>query len=81
MLCIVLLQACSHADENKIGSIERLDAELDNIIDQNTPIEILADGFTWSEGPVWVEAQNMLLFSDVPKNTIYKWTEANGLET
>src|SRR5690606_5944487 len=81
MLGIVLFQACSPADENKIGSIERLDAELDNILDQNTPIEILADSFTWSEGPVWIEEHNMLLFSDVPKNTIYKWTEANGLET
>jgi gluconolactonase len=81
ILCIVLLHACSSSEENQIGSIERLDAELDNILDQNTPIEILADGFTWSEGPVWVEEHNMLLFSDVPKNTIYKWTEANGLET
>lgn len=81
ILCIVLLHACSSTEENQVGSIERLDAELDNILDQNTPIEILADGFTWSEGPVWVEEHNMLLFSDVPKNTIYKWTEAKGLET
>lgn len=81
ILCIVLLHACSSTEENQIGSIERLDAELDNLLDQNTPIELLADGFTWSEGPVWIEAHNMLLFSDVPKNTIYKWTEANGLET
>lgn len=80
ILFAVLLQACSTADENKIGSIERLDAELDNILDQNTPIEILADGFTWSEGPVWVEEHNMLLFSDVPKNTIYKWTNENKVE-
>lgn len=80
LLCTVLLHACSPADESKIGSIERLDAELDNILDQNAPIEILADSFIWSEGPVWVEAHNMLLFSDVPKNTIYKWTEANGIQ-
>lgn len=79
-LCIVLLHACSSTEENQIGSIERLDAELDNILDQNTPIEILADGFTWSEGPVWVEEHNMLLFSDVPKNTIYKWTNENKVE-
>lgn len=80
ILCIVLLHACSSTEENQIGSIERLDAELDNILDQNTPIEILADGFTWSEGPVWVEEHNMLLFSDVPKNTIYKWTNENKVE-
>jgi gluconolactonase len=34
----------------------------------------------WSEGPVWVESQQMLLFSDVPRDTIYKWTEKKGKE-
>ena len=42
--------------------------------------EIIAEGFEWSEGPLWVEKHNMLLFSDVPMNTIYKWTEAKGKE-
>jgi gluconolactonase len=77
---IAILFSCSTTPENKIGSIERLDAELDNLLDKNTPIEILGEGFIWSEGPVWVEDHNMLLFSDVPKNTIYKWTEANGIQ-
>lgn len=63
-----------------IGTIERLDPALDNIISANAKPEIIAEGFEWSEGPLWVEKHNMLLFSDVPMNTIYKWTEAKGKE-
>jgi gluconolactonase len=63
-----------------IGTIERLDPALDNIISVNASPEIIAEGFEWSEGPLWVEKHNMLLFSDVPMNTIYKWTEAKGKE-
>jgi len=68
-------------EKNKtIGSIERLDPALDSIISADAKIEVIADGFEWSEGPLWIEKHNMLLFSDVPMNTIYKWTEAKGKE-
>lgn len=42
-------------------------------------VETLADGFTWSEGPVWRPAEGDLLFSDVPENTVYRWSDADGL--
>ena len=63
-----------------IGSIEKFDSALDNIISTDAKMEIIADGFEWSEGPLWLEKHNMLLFSDVPMNTIFKWTEAKGKE-
>ena len=80
--------ACNSNTENKkqemkyksIGTIERFDSALDNIISANAKPEIIAEGFEWSEGPLWVEGQQMLLFSDVPMNTIFKWTEAKGKE-
>ena len=83
-----ILVACGNEQENKkqgmkyknIGTIERLDPALDNIISANAKPEIIAEGFEWSEGPLWVENQQMLLISDVPMNTIYKWTEAKGKE-
>ena len=85
---LVFMIACNSNTENKaqkmnyksIGTIERFDAALDNIISANAKPEIIAEDFEWSEGPLWVEKHNMLLFSDVPMNTIYKWTEANGKE-
>lgn len=63
-----------------IGTIVRLDPALDDIISPDAKFEIIADSLTWSEGPLWVEAHAMLLFSDVPANKMYKWTEAKGKE-
>ena len=62
------------------GTIIQYDEALNSIIDTTTKAEIIAEGFEWSEGPLWIEKYNMLLFSDVPKNTVYKWTEENGKE-
>ena len=62
------------------GSVEMLDQKLDDIISRDAVIEILAEGFTWSEGPLWLEKQQMLIFSDVPENIIYKFTEKDSLE-
>lgn len=62
------------------GKIERLDAALDLILDTAARAEIIAGGMDWSEGPVWVEKHKMLLFSDVPRDTIFKWSEENGKE-
>ncbi len=61
-----------------IGRIERIDPALDNILSKDATIEIIADGYEWSEGPLWLADQQALLFSDVPANTVYKWTEATG---
>lgn len=63
------------------GSFERTDPAFSEIVADNASIEILAEGFQWSEGPLWVESEKMLLFSDVPKNIVHKWTEEKGLET
>jgi len=85
----LLLTCCNNkgSDKNQligkyktIGTIERFDPALDDIIDTATKAEIIAEGFDWSEGPVWIESQNALLFSDVPQNIVYKWTEAKGKE-
>ena len=66
-----------------LGEIERLDPALDQLIAREAVIEQLADGFDWAEGPVWVQSaqgEGFVLFSDIPPNKIYKWSEANGLE-
>lgn len=77
---ILLLTACSsHKQLYPVaGSIEKLDPSLDSILSINAKAEIITDGFDWSEGPLWLEEQQMLLISDVPQNTIYQWTEAKG---
>ena len=62
-----------------IGRIERLHPELDQLVAPDAEIEAVADGFQWSEGPVWLPELNQLVFSDVPTNTAYSWSEKEGL--
>ncbi|MDH3243825.1 MAG: SMP-30/gluconolactonase/LRE family protein [Saprospiraceae bacterium] len=61
------------------GSIEVMDSRLAEVLDTSARLEILAEGFVWSEGPVWVAEHEMLLFSDIPPNTVYSWNEENGI--
>lgn len=44
-------------------------------------LEHIADGFTWTEGPVWFGDQNCLLFSDIPSQRIMRWSETEGVST
>jgi gluconolactonase len=61
-----------------MGSLERLDPQFDALIAPDAKIERLAEGYEWSEGPVWMRDGSYLLFSDVPKNTVYRWKEGEG---
>jgi gluconolactonase len=67
--------------QETLGKIIRNDPALDKLIPQDAKIEILAKGFTWTEGPVWVpdEAGGHLLFSDIPRNSVFKWKEGEGI--
>lgn len=83
-LCVV--SACHGAapappigEAGRIGSLERLDPAFDDIIPPTARIELLAEGFDWSEGPVWRKSGGYLLFSDIPKNTVNKWQEEHGI--
>ncbi len=62
-----------------LGSIERLDPAIDALVPADAKLQILADGFVWSEGPLWVPLGKYLLFSDIPPNKVMKWSERDGL--
>jgi gluconolactonase len=84
LLCAALVASRPSAAQSTIttavGSrIERLDPALDALIDPNARIEKLAEGFAWTEGPVWRRDKGYLLFSDIPHNTVWKWNQAEGL--
>lgn len=77
--------ACSTAtrgDEKSaktLGKIERIDAAFDELIGRDAKLEVLATGHIWTEGPVWVPRDGgFLLFSDIPRNRVYKWQEGKG---
>ena len=58
--------------------VVRLDARLDDIVPSDAKIEQLANGFLFTEGPLWVP-DGYLLFSDPNANTIYRWSEDDGV--
>jgi len=62
-----------------LGTIERIDPRLDHLVPRDARVERIAEGFDWSEGPVWDRKGRFLLFSDVPLNTVFKWQEGKGV--
>jgi gluconolactonase len=81
LILLPLLAACvgeRSTGPRTIGSIERLDPAIDALIPPDAVIEVLAEGFDWAEGPVWIEDGEYVLFSDVPANRIYRWKEGEG---
>lgn len=90
LICIVAawLGGCGETDRDTapqqtgaalfetIGSITTAQTGL---IDPDTKIEKLGGDFGWSEGPVWVNNLDAVLFTDVPGNTIWKYKDGEGL--
>jgi gluconolactonase len=69
------------AEDKTLGTIEKLDPALDPLLADGAKIELLAEKkFEWSEGPVWDRANKRLLFSDIPRNMIWEWSQAGGLK-
>jgi gluconolactonase len=73
-------KSASTLEEHSSKSIEVLDPAISEILDTLSAIEVLGEGFTWSEGPVWVESMQTLLFTDVPQNKIYAWDSLSGVQ-
>lgn len=72
---------CQAQTPATVGRIERLDPAMDQFVAADANIEVLAGGFTWTEGPVWIENESggHLLFSDIPRNSIFRWSEGQGI--
>lgn len=81
LLPILLLPLAAFAETTTVGTIVRHDPAFDQLVAPGTEIVVLATGFDWSEGPVWDAAEERILFSDVPKNTIFQWTPEKGIKT
>ncbi|HEV7609639.1 MAG TPA: SMP-30/gluconolactonase/LRE family protein [Steroidobacteraceae bacterium] len=60
--------------------IDRWDPAMDAIVPKDWKVEKVAEGFGWAEGPIWIKSGGYLLFSDVPGNKTWKWSEKGGLE-
>ena len=81
----IVLFACNNQDAQKknagpapVAVIESLDERFHQIIHDTAKVEIIVEGCEWSEGPLWLENYGTLLFSDIPTNTIFRWSEQTG---
>ena len=66
-----------HPSTPRHVKIDRLDPAIDQIVPKDAKLERIATGFTWVEGPVWVDGS--LYFADIPSNSIRKWTPEQGV--
>jgi gluconolactonase len=60
--------------------IEVIDESFKDVVAPNAEVRQIAKDLKFTEGPTWYEAEKCLLFSDIPADTICKWTEAGGLK-
>ena len=85
LLSITLLTclfACRQ-DQPDLGkpSFDVQDPAMLQYVDTTGGIEVLADGFEWTEGPLWIDSSGgYLLFSDIPRNRIMKWSASGGAQ-
>jgi gluconolactonase len=53
--------------------------EFSDLIDAEAPVERLATGFTFTEGPIWHPRDHYLLFSDMPADVRRRYDERSGV--
>lgn len=61
------------------ATFESIDPSFADLIDINHPPELIADGMTWTEGPVWMG--DRLYFNDIPAKRMMMWREGLGVST
>ncbi|MFN6972227.1 MAG: SMP-30/gluconolactonase/LRE family protein [Rheinheimera sp.] len=69
----------AQANPIPLTPVNSLDPEMQQIIAKDARLEILADGFRWAEGPVAEPGSGDILFSDVPANKVWRYSEKSGL--
>jgi Gluconolactonase len=60
--------------------VEILDPEASQFFDSATSIDIVDSGFAWTEGPLYIKDGDYFLFSDIPRNRIFKWKEGDSAQ-
>ncbi len=55
-------------------------ADLAGIVSPDAEVRKLGGGMRFTEGPVWIPARKMVVFSDIPNSVLMQWTEDGGLK-
>jgi gluconolactonase len=59
--------------------IEIDDLRMLGVLTPDSKLELLCSGAAWGEGPVWLDAQQCVLWSDIPNNRMLRWSAADGM--
>ena len=79
LIAALFIVAAANSQTYKPGSkIIVKDKKIHELIPADAKIEILADGHQWTEGPLWLPTLNKLIYSDIPNNAIYEWSDERG---
>ena len=82
----LVLLSCSEKktedDNNAYLPIEviRENDALNEIIAPGIKARVIGSGYEWTEGPLWLEKEQMLLFSEIPANNVHSWKEGGEPE-
>jgi len=60
-------------------SIEEFDPRFSAVTAGAGALERLCTGAVWSEGPVWMEEDDSVLWSDIPNNRMLRWSARDGM--
>ena len=61
----------------KPAAIEFFDPSAAALIEPDS-VRLLADGYSWTEGPLWLPSDAALLFEDMLNNRMCRWKEGEG---
>ncbi len=62
-----------------MNDIDLIEPRFRHYVLPNAPLERLADGFGWLEGPTWFADHDCLIVSDIPNDRLMRWSENSGL--
>jgi gluconolactonase len=62
-------------------SVEIRNPRFRSVVGDSVAIEKLATGFLFTEGPLWHDRDQYLLFSDMPGDHMRKWSARDGVST
>lgn len=85
LVCVFPLAGCSMTGDSdtdvirRVGQVDVLSPALAPLVAEGTRFDVLAEGFAWSEGPLWIpEDGGYVIFSDIPPNRTMKWQAGAG---
>lgn len=84
LLVVAPLKVAAEGDdpEKRALQVEVFDQRATNVLAADAQVEILADGYAWTEGPLWIDEDGgYLLFSDIPNNVIVRYVPGVGAST